>query len=64
MITHDMAEALLLADRIAVMRAGRLVAQGTAQELSGSTDAHVCELLNTPRRQAERLQELLPKDRT
>ena len=64
MITHDMAEALLLADRVAVMRAGRLVAQGTAQELSKSTDAYVGELLNTPRRQAERLQDLLPKDRT
>jgi osmoprotectant transport system ATP-binding protein len=62
MITHDMAEALLLADRIAVMRAGRLVAQGTARELSQSTDAYVGELLNTPRRQAERLQQLLPKD--
>lgn len=62
MITHDMTEALLLADRVAVMRAGRLVAQGTAQELSNSTDAYVGELLKTPRRQAERLQELLPKD--
>src|SRR6202790_5686527 len=28
MITHDMTEAILLADRIAVMRAGRLLAQG------------------------------------
>jgi osmoprotectant transport system ATP-binding protein len=64
MITHDMAEALLLADRVAVMREGRLVAQGTAQELSNSTDAYVGQLLNTPRRQAERLQELLPKGRT
>lgn len=61
MITHDMTEALLLADRIAVMRAGLLVAQGSAQELSESTDPYVGELLNTPRRQAERLQELLPK---
>ncbi len=61
MITHDMAEALLLADRVAVMRAGRLVAQGTAQELSANADAYVRELLDTPRRQAERLQELLPK---
>jgi osmoprotectant transport system ATP-binding protein len=41
MITHDMTEALLLADRIAVMRAGRLVAQGTAQELSAS-DRRLC----------------------
>ncbi len=64
MITHDMAEALLLADRVAVMRGGRLIAKGTAQELSNNTDTYVGELLNTPRRQAERLQQLLPKDRT
>lgn len=63
MITHDMTEALLLADRVAVMRAGRLIAQGTAQQLSNATDVYVGELLNNPRRQAERLQELLPKDR-
>jgi osmoprotectant transport system ATP-binding protein len=61
MITHDMTEALLLADRVAVMRAGRLVAQGTARALSESTDTYVRELLDTPRRQAKRLQELLPK---
>jgi osmoprotectant transport system ATP-binding protein len=61
MITHDMAEALLLADRIAVMREGHLVAQGTPQELSTIDDAYVRELLGTPRRQAERLQDLLPK---
>src|SRR5205085_5206711 len=36
MITHDMSEAILLADRIAVMRAGRLLAQGTPTELSRS----------------------------
>ena len=61
MITHDMTEALLLADRVAVMRTGRLVAQGTAQELAASTDAYVRNLFDTPRRQAQRLQELLPK---
>jgi len=60
MITHDMAEALLLADRIAVMRAGRVLAQGTSQQLSRSDDAYVVELLGTPRRQAERLQAVLP----
>jgi osmoprotectant transport system ATP-binding protein len=62
MITHDMTEAILLADRIAVMRAGRLLAQGTPSELSNSDDPYVGELLCTPRRQAERLNVLLPRD--
>ena len=62
MITHDMTEAILLADRIAVMRAGRLLALGTPSELSNSGDAYVGELLRTPRRQAERLNALLPRD--
>jgi osmoprotectant transport system ATP-binding protein len=61
MITHDMTEAILLADRIAVMRAGRLLAQGTPPELSDSGDAYVGELLRTPRRQSERLAVLLPR---
>jgi osmoprotectant transport system ATP-binding protein len=60
MITHDMTEALLLADRIAVMRAGKLLALGTAAGLSDSDDPYVFELLRTPRRQAERLNALLP----
>jgi osmoprotectant transport system ATP-binding protein len=62
MITHDMTEAILLADRIAVMHAGRLLAEGTPAELAKSSDAYVGELLRTPRRQAERLNELLPRD--
>ena len=62
MITHDMAEAVLLADRIAVMEKGQLRAQGTAEELSRSDDPYVGKLLGTPRRQAERLQKLLPQD--
>jgi len=64
MITHDMTEAILLADRIAVMGGGRLLAQGTPSELSESGDAYVGELLRTPRRQAERLGALLPRDGT
>ena len=60
MITHDMTEAILLADRIAVMRGGQLLAQGTPTELSNSSDAYVLELLRTPRRQVERLNALLP----
>ncbi len=59
MITHDMAEALLLADRVAVMHAGRIVAQGNAAELERSGDPYVRELLRTPRRQAEQLRSLL-----
>ena len=61
MITHDMTEAILLADRIAVMRSGKLLAQGTPAELSKSSDAYVLELLRTPRRQVERLNALLPQ---
>jgi osmoprotectant transport system ATP-binding protein len=56
MITHDMTEAILLADRVAVMRNGRLLAVGTPAELATSRDPYVTELLQTPRRQAARLQ--------
>ncbi|MFT4120073.1 ATP-binding cassette domain-containing protein [Bradyrhizobium sp.] len=61
MITHDMTEAILLADRIAVMRGGRLLGLGTPAELSKSRDDYVLELLRTPRRQVERLNTLLPQ---
>jgi osmoprotectant transport system ATP-binding protein len=62
MITHDMTEAILLADRIAVMQSGRLIAVGTPADLSSSKDAYVNELLGTPRRQAARLQHLIARD--
>jgi osmoprotectant transport system ATP-binding protein len=59
MITHDMMEALLLADRIAVMRDGRLIADGTPDTMMAhSGDDFVSELMQTPRRQADRLNAL------
>ena len=60
MITHDMLEAILLADRIAVLRGGQVVAEGTPRELTAAgQDAYVSELMQTPRRHAEKLRELL-----
>ncbi len=59
MITHDMMEALLLADRIAVMRDGRVIADGTPDTMMAHTgDDFVSELMQTPRRQADRLNAL------
>jgi osmoprotectant transport system ATP-binding protein len=56
MVTHDMAEAVLLADRIVVMRNGKVVADGAPSELLAQThDEGVRALLDAPRRQAERL---------
>lgn len=59
MVTHDMLEALLLADRIAVMREGRLVACDTPGALLRSADVFVRDLMHVPRRQAERLNEFM-----
>jgi osmoprotectant transport system ATP-binding protein len=59
-VTHDMAEALLLGDRIAVMKEGRLVQVGTPRELlAAPADEYVERLLDTPRRQARAFDELL-----
>jgi len=56
MVTHDMAEAVLLADRIVVLRDGRIVADGAAADLlAKATDEGVRQLLEAPKRQAERL---------
>lgn len=60
MVTHDMAEAVLLADRIVVLKSGRIVADGTPAELlARAEDPEARALLEAPRRQAARLAERL-----
>ncbi|MGZ5835758.1 MAG: ATP-binding cassette domain-containing protein, partial [Xanthobacteraceae bacterium] len=59
MVTHDMLEALLLADRIAVMREGRLIAHDTPAALMRDADPFVRDLMQAPRRHAERLNEFM-----
>jgi osmoprotectant transport system ATP-binding protein len=62
-VTHDMVEALLLCDRIAVMREGRLVQVGTPRQLlRDPADEYVARLMDTPRRQAERVDALMGED--
>jgi osmoprotectant transport system ATP-binding protein len=59
-VTHDVAEALILGDRIGVMRAGRLVQLGTPAELARSpADDAVARLMDTPRRHAQRVADRL-----
>ncbi len=59
-VTHDMVEALLLGDRIAVMRAGSLVQLGTPSELlTRPADEYVAQLMGTPERQTRALDALL-----
>jgi osmoprotectant transport system ATP-binding protein len=59
MITHDMIEALSLADRIAVLRAGAVVAEGPPAALIDHPHPYVRELMQTPRRLAQRVDSLL-----
>ncbi|MDF7775283.1 ATP-binding cassette domain-containing protein [Sphingomonas sp. AOB5] len=59
LVTHDMAEALLLADRVLVMAAGRIVADATPKQLlAGEGGPEAQALVAVPREQAQRLAEL------
>jgi len=56
MVTHDVMEALVLADRIVVLDAGKVIADGTpADLLSERQPPAVRALMDTPRRQADRV---------
>jgi osmoprotectant transport system ATP-binding protein len=56
MVTHDVQEAILLGDRIAVMKAGRVIALDTPHALMADDQADdVVALMSMPKRQAEQV---------
>jgi osmoprotectant transport system ATP-binding protein len=55
MVTHDIAEALLLADRIVVLIDGRIRADAAPAAVLASEDPDVRAMVDVPRRQARRL---------
>jgi len=60
LVTHDMTEGLLLADRIVVMREGEIVQRGSPRDLLRSpADDFVRAMIESPRRRAERLNQAL-----
>jgi osmoprotectant transport system ATP-binding protein len=62
-VTHDMGEALVLGDRIAVMHEGRLLQIGTPRELLlHPSDDTVRQLMDTPRRQAAVVEALVAEE--
>ncbi len=60
LVTHDMTEALLMADRIIVMQHGKIVQDGTPDDLvNRPADDYVAELMSTPKRQADQLDTIM-----
>ena len=59
-VTHDMTEAMLLGDRIAVMKDGAMMQVGTPNELlAAPADDFVKALVDTPKKRAKRLAQVL-----
>lgn len=59
MVTHDMQESILLADRIIVMAQGRVIADGAPRALRETASPDLAEMLELPQRQAARVLEVL-----
>ena len=63
LVTHDMMEALLLADRIAVMKEGEVLQIGTPHDLLMTPDhEYVSEMVEMPRQEALRLDRLIREE--
>ena len=59
LVTHDMAEAMLLADRVIMLASGKIVADATPADLAaGRGGAEAEALVAVPREQARRIAEL------
>ena len=59
MVTHDMTEAVVLADQLAVMQRGRLVACGSPAELmQNPSHPYAADLLQAPQRQAAAIERI------
>jgi osmoprotectant transport system ATP-binding protein len=60
LVTHDMTDAILLADRIAVMNDGRLIQVASPRELvANPADEFVRSLIESPKRRARALADLM-----
>jgi len=60
LVTHDMTEAVLLADRVMVMHEGEVRQLGTPHELlTAPADDYVAHLIETPRRQSDAIEALI-----
>jgi osmoprotectant transport system ATP-binding protein len=62
MVTHDMTEALLMADRIAVMKAGEVLQVGTpCVLLNHPAHEYVQHIVDMPKQRADRLEQLIQR---
>ena len=63
MVTHDMTEALLLADRVAVMKDGEILQIASPRELlNNPAHEYVKNIVDMPKRRADQLEAILQVD--